>query len=331
MDSSDEFDMIRPTLFLNLAAANLKLGGAEECIRCCNSVIQLCNSPGLLYSNMTSAEEVASVMNPSAEAMEPLIAKALFRRGKCFEALGDCSRAIEDYQAARVISPTDKEIQTSLTTIEDKVFQAVKPERKGTAAAYPVTISPSSSLIEDQMTNGGRCWMRRGLWSQSVSECTVHLPIAHILQDLYPHDIHHLSDCSPTSTRPNTSTIHSSLKKWRANFRSKLVTIHAYQSEGTCALKLELELSHNVISSECTWTLDLTSTTDSRVQTSYENENEGDSGDRIKGPNCTDPGPNSCIEGYLVLHLSKSPCSGSDAAWFPGQEVGNVYRFAGYF
>jgi hypothetical protein len=301
MDSSDEFDMIRPTLFLNLAAANLKLGGAEECIRCCNSVIQLCNSPGLLYSNMTSAEEVASVMHPSAEEMEPLIAKALFRRGKCFEALGDCSRAIEDYQAARVISPTDKEIQTSITTIEDK------------------------------MTNGGRCWMRRGLWSQSVSECTVHLPIAHILQDLHPRDMHHLRDCSPTSTRPDTSTTHSSLKKWRADFRSKLVTIHAYHSEGTCALKLELKLSHCVISSECTWTLDLTSTTDSKIQTSCENENEGDSGDRIVGPNCTDPGPNSCIEGYLVLHLSKSPCSGSDVPWFPGQEVGNIYRFAGHF
>lgn len=306
--SNNELDIIRPTLFLNLAAANLKLGGAEECLRCCNSAIQLCNSPGLLYSDMKSAEEVALVMHPAAQAMQSLIAKALFRRGKCFEALGDCTRALVDYQDAQAISPTDKEIQNSVTSIRTKAYRAPNPVRNVTDTAHPVTMSLPGSLIEDQITNGGKCWMRRGLWSQAVKECTVYLPIAAILQDLYPD----LDGCSPASIT------HSSLKKWRTEFRSNLVTIQAYQSESTCDLKLELELSHCVISSECTWTLDLTSTTGPRIETS--DENEGGNGYR------TDPGLNSCVEGYLVLHLSKSPCpsSGSDGKWFPGQEVSNV-------
>lgn len=336
----DEFDIIRPTLFLNLAAANLKLGGLEESLRCCNSVIQLCNSPGLLYSSMTSAEEFSSIIHPIAEAMQSLITKALFRRGKCSEALGDSLRAIEDYQAALAVSPTDKEIQRSITSIEEKVHYAQKSLRNvtATATARAVTMSPPSSQGEEHMTNGGRCWMRRGTWSQTVSECTVRLPLAAILQGMN-RDI---SDHSPNSTGNSicTSASHSTLKKWRIEFRSHLVTIHAYQrereseSESAPTPKLELELGHSVRSSECTWTLDLNSTTDSRIHTSCENEGDSE-------PNGTDPGSNSCIEGCLVLHLSKSPSSApssnsvsgsgssskSSSEWFPGQEVFNVLYF----
>jgi hypothetical protein len=45
-DSSEPYALLRPSLFLNLAAANLKLGGADGALKCCNSVIQLCNNPG---------------------------------------------------------------------------------------------------------------------------------------------------------------------------------------------------------------------------------------------------------------------------------------------
>lgn len=301
--SNVEFDIIRPTLFLNLAAANLKLGGADECVRCCNSVIQLCNSPGLQFSSMTSAEEVTLVNHPVAEVMETLLTKALFRRGTCFEALGDSVRALEDYRSAQAVSPTDTLVKNSIISVEKRIRDAVKPVKNVTA--QHVTMSaPSSSLEEQMVTNGGRCWMRRGLWSQTVNDSTVYLPIAAIVQYLFPPD----GDVyAPTS--------HSSLKKWKIEFRCKSVTIHACRNEKTS--DLNLDLSHHVISSECVWTLDLSHPPVSRSEAGWD-----DAGvDRVLGPKDTDPGPNSCAEGYLVLHLSKRPCS----EWLPGQEVGRTW------
>ena len=42
---NDEFHMLKATLFLNIAIANMKLNSYEGCCRCCNVVIAFCNKP----------------------------------------------------------------------------------------------------------------------------------------------------------------------------------------------------------------------------------------------------------------------------------------------
>ena len=54
----DAFMVIRPTLFLNLAASNLKLDAADGALQCCNSAIQLCNAPGLPYADLASSKDI---------------------------------------------------------------------------------------------------------------------------------------------------------------------------------------------------------------------------------------------------------------------------------
>lgn len=314
----DAFVIVRPTLFLNLAASNLKLKAAEGALRCCNSAIQLCNIPGLLYSDLAAAEENLCVSHPVAEHMQSLIMKALYRRGKCFESIGNVQRAVEDYRIAESIFPNNPEVKDALLAALKKVatkwdvngdlnnFES--PHLRNNPKKCPgekkspcgERSSQTEESVEQMTVNGGRCWMRKAYWSQTVLEASMHISVEALsaqlskgsniderrILDMNSDSTDHLhvdiSSCSSSSgsgsssSRNHGSQYNRALNKWKIFFKNRSVMISNIEENSSTTIFLE----HLIISNECTWTMDR----DSNI---------------------------------LVLHFVKAP----SFEWFPGQEV----------
>lgn len=279
----DAFMVIRPTLFLNLAASNLKLNAADGALQCCNSAIQLCNAPGLLYADLASSKDTVDIVHPVAQAMLQTMTKALFRRGTCFEALGDVNAALEDYLAAVSISPDNQELKLLIEAAEERMRCTTNTEMKKASNHSAESVRPAArrddGLSKERMSvNGGRCWMRKGLWSQTVTDVIVFLPLYIVYLELYAEE----GDRTTTDLTHNYRLLGKNLK---VVFKNHSITISiSISTESDRSITIDLE--HAVISSECTWTLDLDS----------------------------DPTLDS---GDLIIYLSKAP----KFEWFPGQEV----------
>jgi tetratricopeptide (TPR) repeat protein len=275
--------VIRPTLFLNLAASNLKLNAADGALQCCNSAIQLCNAPGLLYADLASSKDVVDIVHPVAQAMLQTMTKALFRRGTCYEALGDVDAALKDYRAAVSISPDNQELKLLIEAAEVRVRCTTNTEDKKASnhsaeSARPAARRDDGLSKESMSVNGGRCWMRKGLWSQTVTDVIVYFPLQVVYLELYAED----GERTTTDLTRNYKLMRKTLK---VAFKNHSITISLSSSKESNR-SITIDLEHAVISSECTWTLDLDS----------------------------DPTLNS---GNLIIYLSKAP----KFEWFPGQEV----------
>jgi tetratricopeptide (TPR) repeat protein len=277
------FMVIRPTLFLNLAASNLKLNAADGALQCCNSAIQLCNAPGLLYSDLASSKDIVDIVHPVAQAMLLTMTKALFRRGTCFEALGDLSAALKDYLAAVSISPDNQELKLLVEAAEERMRCIINTEMKK-ASNHSAEISRPAARRDDGLSkesmcvNGGRCWMRKGLWSQTVTDVIVYFPLQVVHLEFYAEE----RESTIEDFSYNNKLLRKNLK---VAFKNHSITISTSTSaESNRSITIDLE--HAVISSECTWTLDLDS----------------------------DP---TAASGDLIIYLSKAP----KFEWFPGQEV----------
>jgi len=84
------FDSLKPTVFLNLAAANLKLQGFEGARRCCNAALLFINSPSLLLDDMGAEGLDGSgditqdvVLVAQGPAVLPPLPYAVWRRRLC--------------------------------------------------------------------------------------------------------------------------------------------------------------------------------------------------------------------------------------------------------
>ena len=327
-DDTTALLILRPILFLNLAASNLKLGAAEGALRCCNSAIQLCNEPGLLYSDLKSAEEDVMVLHPVSPLMQSTLTKALFRRAKCFEALSREKRALEDYKSANLIIPNDKAIEKCISTIEQKLRIPEIEEEEGNSN---VSYSPdnrksgkkSDNWTEENMTiNGGTCWMRRAFWSQTVTDATLYLPLNALAQFLsIDDDFRSGSDCLN-----NFSSI------WDIQFKCRSITVSRNQNISTISntsdsnSEIVLNLKYSIISSECTWTLELQNSVNeknrnisTKIKTSSNSDlNNGvENGNRNRNKINTDISCDLSQQSVIVLYLFKAP----SAEWLPGQEV----------
>jgi tetratricopeptide (TPR) repeat protein len=279
----DAFMVIRPTLFLNLAASNLKLSAADGALQCCNTAIQLCNAPGLLYSDLASSKDIVDIVHPVAQAMLQTMAKALFRRGTCFEALGDVNAALKDYLAAASISPDNQELKLLVEAAEERMRCTTNTEKtKATnhsAESIRTAARRNDGLSKESMcVNGGRCWMRKGLWSQTVTDVIVYLPLQVVHLELYAEE-------GEVITADFKHHFKLLWKNLTVAFTNHSITMSISTSTDNDR-SITIDLEHAVISSECTWTLDLDS----------------------------DP---TLESGDLIIYLSKAP----KFEWFPGQEV----------
>lgn len=283
----DAFVIIRPTLFLNLAASNLKLNAADGALQCCNSAMQLCNAPGLLYSDLASSKDIVDIVHPVAEVMLLTMTKALFRRGTCFETLGDVDCALKDYRAAVSISPGNQELKLLLMAAEERMRCSTDLEKNKSIDQIAESVRSANKRAdrivskESMSMNGGRCWMRKGYWSQTVTDVIVYLPLHVVHLEFYAEK----GEISADSAY-NLELMRNNFK---VDFRNHSITI-SISTERNRILSIDLE--HAVISSECTWTLDLDS----------DPQHDGIS--------------NLDLD-YLVIHLYKAP----KFEWFPGQEV----------
>ena len=113
VERNDGFHLFKPTLFLNLAAANLKLNSFEGCRRCCNSCLVFCNNPILPLASMGIDDDITidvGLQEPVLPSHIKLACKALFRRGKCYSDMGNMELAVRDFMSALRLSPDEIEI-----------------------------------------------------------------------------------------------------------------------------------------------------------------------------------------------------------------------------
>ena len=162
-----DFLMLKPTIFLNLAAANLHLGagGLEGCHRCCNAAVVFINNPHLLLDELgqdddsdVAATAEIRLLEPVAPQCEALATKALYRRGRCLVQMGApfLDRARRDLETAlrlsRAASTQHLEIQRALQSIDKQVWT----ENNFGSNLYAATGTTASAVSEgDDNSNSG--------------------------------------------------------------------------------------------------------------------------------------------------------------------------------
>lgn len=114
----EEISQLKITLFLNLAAANLKLGSSEGCRRCTNTSLVFCNKPSLLLSDLGIEDDITEdtqVLEPvTLPRLEALMAKALYRRGQSYVEELNWEKAIRDFEHALRFAPGDSAIRSGI-------------------------------------------------------------------------------------------------------------------------------------------------------------------------------------------------------------------------
>ena len=143
---------LKATIFLNLAAANLQLGGLEACFKCCNAAILFINDPALLLENLDLGVDFVDevvLAEPVPVELQSLAEKALYRRGKCLKEMGGIhlEGASKDlYKFLRLIredSGLHKSVQSMLLAIETGTT---------TIGTTTISMSDSNSDMHDYMS-----------------------------------------------------------------------------------------------------------------------------------------------------------------------------------
>jgi hypothetical protein len=185
----------------------------------------------------------------------------------------------------------------------------------------------------DEMTvNGGKCWMRKGYWSQTVTDSTVYIPISYLISFLnvrsnndigdtakYRDDNDNIDGLNP-NPNPNPN-YNSSFNKWNISFKHRTITISLKDGSSECVDEREylaLDLEHNIISNECSWTMDngLNDNDNSNdINTSSNNDNDNDN-DNDNSKSSVSSSSKPLQYQYLALHLIKAP----PVEWFQGSE-----------
>ena len=163
-DLIENLSVLKPTVFLNLAASNLKLKNNEGALKCLHAVIQFCNNPNLLMCELEPTDDLLRVNEPVIPKMRGFIIKALYRRGCCFMNIMEYQNAYQDFSHASRLSPTrDEFIERSILDSKSKLTSA-------TMSMSTTVSSNNSNKGSIIMANGGKCWQRQGMWSQTVQE-----------------------------------------------------------------------------------------------------------------------------------------------------------------
>lgn len=155
--SSGAFSLLKPTIFLNLAAANLQLGGLEACFKCCNAAALFINNPDFLLDEMglgENSEDISDlskagipIKEPVLPGMQSLAEKALYRRGKCLIEMGGLhvvNAAKDLYAVLRISAPSSTQLQRAVRS----ALQSIEKE-KNQSYCGTTTIATSVSGVSD--------------------------------------------------------------------------------------------------------------------------------------------------------------------------------------
>jgi hypothetical protein len=183
----EEFNYMKPCIFQNLALANIKLGGYEGCRRCCNAAILFCNKPYYLLEDMGTEDDMTidmTITAPVLPAYNDILTKSLYRRGQCLQYLEYLELAHQDYLLCKRISPNNKVVITSINEIEKMLLRDKQNSKSGNNNNnkfndYVLDQSDISSITQ----NGGKCFLRKGYWSQSVTETRVYFPMSLLIKE----------------------------------------------------------------------------------------------------------------------------------------------------
>lgn len=298
----EEYQMLKPTIFLNLAAANLKLQHFEGCKRCCNSCIVFCNHPNLSLDEMGIDDDLTlhvQIHEPVNPSRKNIACKALYRRGLCYMELSDFEYALIDFQAALRINPNGKDIKNAIEEVKKQILnisnhtQRPEDDSQKQAKAKPLLEGSKSikSLLPELGVNGGYCLYRKGIWSQNINFVTANIPINAIIDLDINTDITSSSSSSNADEAYNfydnlkSKELKSCAKSISVVFNQRSIEVFMFHSSSSSSLLVLSEgLEYNIITDECTWTLEINPDTDVGV--------------------------------FLVLYMHKAP----SLEWFPGCE-----------
>ena len=278
---------LKVTLFLNLAASNLKLDNFDGARRCCNASILFSNKPQLKLEDMGVEDDLNNVdievLQPVNEARVQFIVKALFRRGKCLLGLNLLSKSRSDLllglsllRSAKIVNKD--EMEDDLKACLDDVEKCISREKELSSIVendnsdWKVNNTDHFSVEKmiqsfpfSIMVNGGFCMMRQAAWSQSVPDATVYIPLS-----LFATIADQISTELPKIDNKT---------KWRVEFEPHALTVKYYGN-----LIFYENLEHNIVPSQCLWMLE----------------------DHSK----------SSVQQAMVLYLHKA----TSLEWFPGCE-----------
>jgi tetratricopeptide (TPR) repeat protein len=333
-EEQQQYDILKPTMFINLAAANLKLRSPEGAKKCCNVALMFCNNPSLLLEDLGDTDEDIDLLEPVALPWASIAMKALFRRGKCWQDMGDLQKALDNYRIAQRLSPKEKAIIESIAEVCASLGISVAEDTESPSApSDPTDPDKGRPNVERKATdlqstvNGGSCWLRRGTWSQDIEDAVVSFPVSTLLG--------HLQRPSERSSAADSEGFKKKTRKhgWSIEISRQSILISYIEptTQGETvfdSLKaLELDLQHPVVADASTWTLELgppsaalstataaTTATTAAAADAEKAETEGPS--------------------VLVLHLAKDlsafrgssdDSNGKSSEWHPGCEWWDRY------
>lgn len=116
---------MKPVIFLNLAAANMKLYSWDGARRLCNAALIFCKHPNLALDDLGIDNDISEDFDleydHNVEQNVNVIAKAFFRRGQCWKELGDVEKAFNDMCSALRFCPSDRAIEKAVKSLEKKI------------------------------------------------------------------------------------------------------------------------------------------------------------------------------------------------------------------
>lgn len=222
---------LRPSLFLNLALANLKLLDFDAALLCCNASIQLINIPDLPLGQLEPGHISAVLAMPVSNSSLYLAVKALYRRSKCYQGRYEVFLAIDDITLASSLDPQNKEV------IKEKQ-DILLCHRIGTGIQSKVV----TEHVIDDTNNGGFCWQRRGHWSQTVTDATIYLPM---------NDLKKLMSIDNFNVPLAQKQLGC---RWSVRFHAIQIVIANHEFDSLQKSKIELPLQYTIIPSDCFWT-----------------------------------------------------------------------------
>ena len=305
-----QLNILKISLFSNLAASNLKLDNHEGCRRCCNAALVFCNKPSLRLDELGVEEDLmqdVTLLQPVSPGHISLASKILFRRSKCqieagllLEAEFDLKEALR--HAGESSSSTEirnelKIVSTKLSTspaVLDKSAPNITSEEK-TETRSPQQLwlelfrSHSSELDTSDLTvNGGPCFERKGLWSQTTCDASIYIPLL-LLLELYEADLKETNTTQPLAIND---------KKFPIDVKFSTQDIRIFYNEVPIVSEL---LEYNIVPSDSIWMIE--DLLDRTLSNSY----------------CNNPSITLSNKGeatHLCLHVHKA----APLEWFPGCE-----------